>query len=178
MPKLATLSLALWLVVPCVACDQATKAIAKQTLTAGREVALLDGVVLLHLAENPGGFLSLGATLPDWVRLSIFYVAMPVGLLLLAWGVTRDGTLTRRGVFGLSLVVGGGIGNLLDRVFNDGAVVDFVSIGLGGLRTGIFNVSDVAILVGVALLLLGMADEPEPSPLEASDSGGSQGDVP
>jgi signal peptidase II len=54
----------------------------------------------------------------------------------------------------LSLLAGGGIGNLIDRIANDGAVTDFVRIGIGPLRTGIFNLADVAIVVGVLVLAL------------------------
>ena len=54
---------------------------------------------------------------------------------------------------GLALVVAGGVSNLADRVAH-GAVVDFLNVGLGSLRTGIFNVADMAIMTGVGLILL------------------------
>jgi signal peptidase II len=55
-------------------------------------------------------------------------------------------------LFGLGLVFAGGASNLVDRI-SRGSVIDFMNVGLGGLRTGIFNVADVAILVGVGALL-------------------------
>ena len=63
----------------------------------------------------------------------------------------------------LALVSGGGIGNWLDRVLHDGAVTDFVSIGVGSLRTGVFNLADLAVVAGVCLLLVSTghaAEEP------------------
>jgi signal peptidase II len=54
----------------------------------------------------------------------------------------------------LSLVLGGGIGNLIDRIFNEGRVIDFMNIGIGSLRTGVFNVADIAISCGVVWLLV------------------------
>jgi signal peptidase II len=54
----------------------------------------------------------------------------------------------------LSLILGGGASNLADRMLNDGRVVDFMNLGIGKLRTGIFNVADVAIMVGMGLVLL------------------------
>ena len=54
----------------------------------------------------------------------------------------------------LSLGAGGGLSNWLDRLLHGGAVTDFVSLGLGPLRTGVFNLADVFIVAGVALLLL------------------------
>jgi signal peptidase II len=49
-------------------------------------------------------------------------------------------------------VIGGGASNLIDRVVRDGRVVDFLQIGIGDLRTGIFNVADAAIVLGLACL--------------------------
>jgi signal peptidase II len=49
----------------------------------------------------------------------------------------------------------GGMGNFIDRTTNNGAVVDFLNVGVGSLRTGIFNIADVAIMLGVALFLYG-----------------------
>jgi signal peptidase II len=56
-------------------------------------------------------------------------------------------------LIGVWLVFAGGASNWVDRVVR-GSVVDFMNVGIGPLRTGIFNVADVAIMVGVAVLLL------------------------
>jgi signal peptidase II len=55
--------------------------------------------------------------------------------------------------FGLALFLSGGVSNWFDRVTR-GSVVDFISVGLGPLRTGIFNVADVAIVLGAAVVML------------------------
>ena len=57
-------------------------------------------------------------------------------------------------IFALALVLAGGFSNLMDRFLNDGYVVDFISLGAGPIRTGIFNVADVAITAGALLLLV------------------------
>ena len=54
----------------------------------------------------------------------------------------------------LALIVGGGLSNWFDRLVNDGRVVDFMNLGIGSLRTGIFNVADVALMLGAGLLIL------------------------
>ncbi len=54
---------------------------------------------------------------------------------------------------GFSLIVGGGAGNLIDRLARDGRVGDFIMIGVGGIRTGIFNFADLAVLAGWIVLL-------------------------
>lgn len=157
--------LVLGLVFPCVACDQATKAIARQVLESGRPVELLGGFVCLHLVENPGAFLSLGESLPDGLRLLIFVVLAPLGLALVAMTLLRSGEASPLGICAVALILGGGLGNLIDRLVNQGAVVDFVHIGIGSVRTGVFNVADVALMVGVALFVVAFrSGRGDPSP--------------
>jgi signal peptidase II len=136
-------------VVAFVGCDQATKALAREALAASPPVLLLGGAVRFQYAENPGAFLSLGAGLsPQW-RFLLGVVVSGAALAALAVFVLRSTSLSAVQRMGLGLVVAGGIGNLVDRLANDGRVVDFVSLGVGSLRTGIFNVADVAITAGV-----------------------------
>jgi signal peptidase II len=55
--------------------------------------------------------------------------------------------------FSLTLFFAGGASNLIDRIYR-GSVIDFMNVGIGGLRTGIFNVADLAIMLGMALLIV------------------------
>ena len=66
-------------------------------------------------------------------------------------------------VLAFSLVLGGGLSNLLDRIFYGGYVVDFINLGIGSLRTGIFNAADVAITIGVLLVVFGGQRQRKPS---------------
>ncbi|MFA7061088.1 MAG: signal peptidase II [Pedobacter sp.] len=103
-------------------------------------------------AENPGAFLSLGAGSPESIRFWVF--TLIVGLILaglLVYLLTSKNN-SRARIISLSLVLGGGIGNLIDRVFNEGRVIDFMNIGIGSLRSGVFNVADIAISCGVVWL--------------------------
>ena len=61
--------------------------------------------------------------------------------------------LTSLQVVGSALIASGGISNWIDRVRDSGVVVDFLNVGVGTLRTGIFNVADLAIVAGLAVLL-------------------------
>ena len=109
-------------------------------------------------AENTGAFLSLGAELPEQARFLLFVVLVgPILILGLAFAFKSD-QLTPAQKMGMILAVGGGLGNLIDRI-NHGAVVDFVSLGIGPLRTGIFNLADVAITAGLVLFLAAGARE-------------------
>ncbi len=142
-------------IVATVGCDRVTKHVATSTLAGHPERALLAGMVRLAYVENTGGFLSLGADLPLAVRTSLFTVATAVLLLaLVAFGIHLR--WTGWAAFGLTLFVGGGLSNWVDRVLH-GSVVDFINVGVGPLRTGVFNVADMAIMVGVAMVLISEA---------------------
>lgn len=90
----------------------------------------------------------------DAGRFWIFTIFTGLGLAGLLLFVATARHLHAIQVVALSFIIGGGLGNLIDRVFNHGAVIDFLNLGVGGLRTGIFNAADVQILTGIGLLLL------------------------
>jgi len=148
-----------------IACDQATKRVASALLERGVIHSWLGDAFRLQYAENRGAFLSLGAFLPESARFWVFVVA--VGLLLagmLGFALLRA-ALPPLEVAGLACFVGGGFSNWIDRVMNDGRVVDFMNLGIGQLRTGVFNVADVVLMVGVGLMLLsGWRRKPETPP--------------
>jgi signal peptidase II len=136
----------------CVGCDHATKEVAERAL-APAGLSLLGDVLRLDLVQNPGAFLSLGALLPDAVRQLLFLGLVPAGLALFCGLAVSGGFTSGRSLVALGLLAGGGVANWLDRLVNGGLVTDFVSLGLGPLRTGVFNVADVCIVAGVAWLL-------------------------
>lgn len=138
----------------CVGCDQVTKRIAHHHLSLGATVSLLNDTVRLQYAENPGAFLSLGQGLPDAVRQTLFiFGAIVFVCVALLWAL-RSGKVGRLQVLGTALMCGGALGNVIDRLAHDGRVIDFLNVGIGPIRTGIFNVADMALLVGVGLLIL------------------------
>lgn len=144
----------------CIGCDQATKAIAVRTLQDAEPRTYCGGVLRFEYAENPGGFLSLGSELPKPVRRGIFLV-FGGGLMALVGGYLFRKRHASPAMFAaLSLMLAGGIGNLIDRVVHDGLVTDFINLGIGPLRTGIFNIADVALMfgAGTAVLLSVRAD--------------------
>ena len=154
MTRALRLALVAGVLLCSVGCDQVAKTLARASLAASPPVSLLDDVVRFELAQNRGAFLSLGESLPGLTRYLLFVVLVGGALVL-----TLVFTLRLRGanpvqLVALSLLTGGGLGNLIDRLLHDAAVVDFVSVGIGPWRTGIFNVADAAITLGVLLLLI------------------------
>ena len=143
----------LTIVLTCVGCDQATKYTAKHFLEGQRSHSYLGDMFRLGYAENSGAFLSLGSNLPDAVRTLIFTGLAGVFLVFFAVYLLRNQTINRPAMIAGSLIVAGGIGNLIDRVVNNGAVIDFLNVGIGSLRTGIFNIADMSIMAGIFLFL-------------------------
>jgi len=148
-----SLSLALLAaVLSTIGCDRLTKHVASTTLPEGQVHSYLADTVRLVYVENPGGFLSLGADLPGVWRIGLFTFVTGTILLGTAAAAAR---LRLRGwpLIGVSLLVAGGASNWIDRVVR-GSVVDFLNVGVGSLRTGVFNVADKAIMIGAAVLVL------------------------
>jgi len=139
------------LLVVTIACDLTSKRIAVEMLEGLGAFSYLGGTVVLLYSENTGAFLGLGSGLDPNTRFWLFTVGVSALLLVFGYKLLR----ASHGIelAGWSLIIGGGLGNLVDRVLNDGHVIDFMRVGLGRLRTGIFNVADAAIVVGLVALL-------------------------
>ncbi len=151
-----------------VAADQELKAIVRSRLEWRRPLVFLGGAVRLEYAENRGAFLSLGESLPESVRFTLFVLLVGTALAAAIFFALRARSLPRPELTALALMAGGGIGNLIDRVAHGGAVVDYMSIGWGPLRTGIFNLADAAITAGALLFIWAnlrhSGDVPDSSP--------------
>jgi signal peptidase II len=136
----------------CVGCDQVTKTTARNHLASSQPVRLMGDVVRLQYSENRGAILSLGAGLPESVR--FWSLTVLVGIVLIGMLFFLVSTKVHTvNIAAASLIIGGGFSNLLDRLFNDGAAVDFMNVGVSHVRTGIFNFADVAIMIGVGTLV-------------------------
>jgi signal peptidase II len=146
--------LILLLLSSCIGCDQFTKDLAQDTLPHSGPISLANDTVRRLYAENPGVAFSLGARLSATTRFWIFSVVVGLFLAGLLAFVFISVHPTSAELVGYSLVIGGGISNVLDRFLNDGHVIDFMVLRLGSLKTAIFNFADVVILLGLAVLII------------------------
>jgi len=151
-----------------VGCDQASKAIAREQLAGAPTKTYLGDIFRLQYIENRGAFLGLGASLPPALRFWIMVILVGTAVTGMLIYLLKTHDLSFLGILGWSLVIGGGVGNLIDRILNDGAVVDFMNLGLGRLRTGIFNVADVAVMLGLGIALLDLFIEGRDKPEDIS----------
>lgn len=113
----------------------------------------------LTYTENTGAFLSLGSQLSENLRFWIFTVLNTLVIIILAGILIFNQSISLQTILSFSFIIGGGIGNIIDRILRDGKVVDFMNVGIGigswSIRTGIFNVADLAIMLGIVILIVG-----------------------
>ena len=141
--------------------DQIVKALVVRHIPEGRIYARFFGdfVWIVH-ARNTGAAFSLGASSAPLVRF-LFFIALPVvvlGGVLVYYFRAAHLTLLLR--WSMGLILGGGIGNLIDRIFRPEGVVDFISLKMYGFlgmeRFATFNIADSAITIGEILLIIGL----------------------
>jgi signal peptidase II len=141
-----------------VALDQLTKAVASSRLLLSEPVSIVGDVVRLTLVHNTGAAFGLfpGSRFP-------FIVVSVLAIAVVLYLVTREAYrgLTQRILLGC--ILGGAIGNLVDRV-RLGWVVDFIDVGFGSARWPVFNVADSAVTVGVILLAWYLSRAGHPAP--------------
>jgi signal peptidase II len=131
-----------------LAADQATKAWAESTLIYGQQIDLLP-ILSLYRVHNTGIAFSL---LSGFGTLSLVVLILAVtAVVLLIWWRTSDGG--RLAAVGYALIVGGALGNLVDRLAY-GHVVDFLYLHLGERPLFVFNLADAALTLGPAIMIL------------------------
>ncbi len=143
MRRFLFITAAVWIAV-----DQITKAIAVARLTPGEPVHALDGIVYWTLQRNPGAAFSFLTSVP-WL-FTILAFAISIGIVVYSPRVQG-----RLNAFALGLVLGGAVGNLVDRVARApgpfrGHVIDFIDFRVWP----VFNVADSGVVVGAILLVV------------------------
>ena len=132
-------------------CDRVTKHFAVTALAGHPEHSYLADTVRLQYHENPGAFLGFGSTWSPATRALVFQFGHGLFLVGVAIAAARR-RWSMLGTAGLVMFLGGAWSNLIDRVAM-GSVIDFLNVGIGPVRTAIFNVADMAILAGAGCLL-------------------------
>jgi signal peptidase II len=137
------------LVLALLVADCATKRAAERSLTVGAPEPVVGDVVRFTLSYNREAAMGFG---PD-SRVILVSLSL-VALGLLAWIYRGTHPRDRRRAIGVALVVGGALGNLVDRLRSSAGVVDFIDLGLGHVRFWTFNLADVGITAGAIVLMI------------------------
>jgi len=172
-----------------IALDQATKIVVHHFLAGRASVEVIPNFFSLWYSRNPGGLFGAFRDLPDPWRILLLTVLPVVAVGLIAAYLARMQSPDRPTLFGLALILGGAVGNLIDRLVR-GEVVDFLDVYLAPSRLAdwfvsvfgtahwpTFNVADSAIVVGAGLLLLSIvrpgeqAESNEPAAGSAASAG-------
>ena len=133
-------------------CDRMTKALVAQKIAVSDSIDVIPGVFRLTHVQNQGAAFGLFADYPsEWkvAMLILFSVAALAVVSALLW---KNGNALNTTAIALSLVFGGALGNLWDRVVS-GRVIDFLDFYFGSHHWPAFNIADSAIVVGALLLL-------------------------
>jgi signal peptidase II len=129
--------------------DQVTKFITNHTLPLYHSVAVIDGFFHLTHVRNTGAAFGLLAQAPAWFRRPFFLVSTSVAVVALVIFLWRTKPASRLFVVAVSAILGGALGNLIDRIVHDGQVIDFLDVHWRGYHWPTFNVADSAITLGV-----------------------------
>ncbi|RBQ05353.1 signal peptidase II [Pedobacter miscanthi] len=134
-------------------CDQISKKIVRSEISDYEHISIIKDHFTLLKVENTGAFLSLGDQMPYFFRL-IVLTGLP--LLFLCYGlyylfVKKNLPVTMQ--IALCFLIGGGIGNLYDRIMY-GSVTDFMHMDFYIFQTGVFNFADISIMIGIGILLI------------------------
>ena len=136
-----------------IAFDQISKAWVRNNFESYIEKSIIGDIFTLIKVENTGAFLGMGSELPETLRV-LLLIVLPVIVLV---GITIytyfDKSLDKTSIIGFSLIIGGGIGNIFDRIVY-GSVTDFLYLNFEFFKTGIFNIADLSVTTGMILILI------------------------
>lgn len=150
--RLIKIFFALVVIVSNISCDQLTKEKVREEISKNETIKVIDDNFILTNVENTGAAMSLGENLNPELKIVFLQVLPLLVLLLLFLYIIKEKT-SRSNFIAFSFIIGGGIGNIYDRVLYN-SVTDFMYVEIGGLHTGIFNMADVSVVVGTLLILL------------------------
>ncbi len=137
-----------------IASDQISKICVRNNFESYTETSIIGDVFTLIKVENSGAFLGMGSELSETFRILLLIVLPIIVLVSITVYTYIEKTLDKNSIIGFSLIIGGGIANIFDRIVY-GSVTDFLYLNFGGIfKTGIFNVADLSVTTGMILILI------------------------
>lgn len=137
-----------------IASDQISKIWVRNNFESYTETSIIGDVFTLIKVENSGAFLGMGSELSEKFRILLLIVLPIIVLVSITVYTYIEKTLDKNSIIGFSLIIGGGIANIFDRIVY-GSVTDFLYLNFGGIfKTGIFNVADLSVTTGMILILI------------------------
>jgi signal peptidase II len=137
-----------------IAFDQISKIWVRNNFESYSEKSIIGDVFTLIKVENTGAFLGMGSELSEIPRILLLIILPVIVLISITLYTYIDKSLDKLSIIGFSLIIGGGIANIFDRIVF-GSVTDFLYLNLGGIfKTGIFNIADLSVTTGMIIILI------------------------
>lgn len=137
-----------------IALDQISKIWVRNNFEGYIEHSIIGNIFTLIKVENTGAFLGMGSELSETLRILLLIVLPIIVLISISIYTYIDKSLDKISIIGFSLIIGGGVGNIFDRIVY-GSVTDFLYLNFGGIfKTGIFNIADLSVTCGMILILI------------------------
>jgi signal peptidase II len=133
-----------------IGCDQFSKKFVKRSVLPYETIRVLNDHLTVTRVENSGAFLSAGDSMSKTSK-QIFLTFIPIIAMVLGLVYLFLKPVSGNMLIGLCFVIGGGVGNLFDRIMY-GSVTDFLFVKVGIFETGIFNLADVSIMTGMLFI--------------------------
>ncbi len=153
MKRIPRTALIVIIILANIAADQVTKKMTRDHIEYNETIEVIGEYLILTKVENEGAFLGMGSSLSPIMRKVLLLILPAAVMIALLVYLIRNKEITRMSMVALSFIVGGGIGNIYDRIVY-GSVTDMVFIDLQFAHTGIFNLADVSVMIGTGLILL------------------------
>ncbi len=141
------------IVLLAIAFDQISKVWVRNNFESYIETSIVGDIFTLIKVENTGAFLGMGSELPETLRVLLLIVVPVIVLVGITVYTYLEKSLDKTSIIGFSLIIGGGIGNIFDRIVY-GSVTDFLYLNFEFFKTGIFNIADLSVTIGMILILI------------------------
>lgn len=140
------------LLVSTISCDQITKDIVRKKMEYHTQINLISKYVILTKVENTGAFLGLGNSIPRPLYLLLMIVLPLIAMGYALYFLIKKNTLSNIVIIGISFAIGGGIGNIIDRIIY-GSVTDFLYFDFVVFHTGVVNMADISVTIGFFMIM-------------------------
>jgi len=152
--RMRTLAILVGMVaLPIVVLDQWSKYYVSAHMTLYQSIPVIPHWFDITYTQNPGAAFSMFATLPAYFRIAFLFTLTSAAIVVLLYLIYHNERVTLS-AFAFALIMAGALGNLIDRAVRAGLVIDFIRVHYYELNYPVFNVADMAITVGVALVFI------------------------
>ena len=151
--KLIRNLLIIMILISNISCDQISKNIVRQKIEYNTQINIISKYLILTKVENTGAFLGLGESIPRPIYILLMIVLPLIVIGYALYYLMKRNNVSKLLIIGISFAVGGGLGNILDRILY-GSVTDFLYFDFVLFHTGIVNIADISVTIGFFMIMI------------------------